>query len=738
MNAPVSRRSVLKGSLVLAFSLAGPALLAQTPKPRLPGDLARTPRLDAWLRIGADGVVTLMTGKVELGQGILTALGQLCADELDVEPARLRILSGDTRVCPPEGVTAGSMSIPNAGAAVRQASAEVRALLVSLAAERLRVPAKRLRVQDGTVKDTGGGAVTYWALVGGKVLNREATGTVAPKPASQRRHAGKPLPRVDLPAKVAGEARFVQDLRPDTLVHGRIVRAPTPDASLVGVDTAKVSAMPGVLKVVRDGDFLGVIATREWQAVKAAAALALAARWKDGQPLPVDPHAWLLSQPTQDTVIQHIERPTDVAPTRTLEATYRRPYQMHASIGPSCAVAAWDGATMTVDTHSQSVFETSEAIAKLLGLPKTQVHGRHVEGSGCYGHNGADDVAADAALLARALPGRAVRVQWSREDEHTHEPYGAAMVTKVSAGVDGNEDVLDWDYALWSTSHGTRPSGEPGNLLAGRSLAKPFKQPVPRNGGPPNYSADRNAIPLYAFPGQQVKTHFVRAMPLRVSSMRGLGAYANVFSIESFMDELAHAAGVDPVEYRLRQLQDERAKAVIARATERFGWSRFERRPHHGRGLAFARYKNLATYCAVCLEVFVDPATHAPRVVRAVIAADAGEVVNPDGLANQLEGGLLQSLSWSLKEAVRHDTRRILSRDWEGYPLLTFSEAPPVDVQLIDRPEEPFLGAGEASQGPTPAALANAVFDATGLRVRDLPLTAERLSALRRAQGAGQ
>ncbi|MCY1034951.1 molybdopterin-dependent oxidoreductase [Corallococcus sp. BB11-1] len=738
MSARVSRRSVLKGSLVLAFSLVVPAPSAQGQGRRLPGDLARTPGLDAWLRIGADGVVTLMTGKVELGQGILTALGQLCADELDVEPARLRILSGDTRVCPPEGVTAGSMSIPNAGAAVRQASAEVRALLVSMAATRLRVPEQRLRVQDGTVRAPGGSAVTYWALVGGQTLNREATGTVAPKAASQRRHAGRPLPRLDLPAKLTGEPRFVQDLRPDTLVHGRVVRAPTPGASLVAVETSRVAAMPGVLKVVRDGDFLGVIATREWLAVKAAAALALAARWKDGAPLPVDPHAWLLAQPTQDAVIHRVERPTDVAPTRTLEATYRRPYQMHASIGPSCAVAAWDGSTMTVDTHSQSVFETSEAIARLLGLRKEQVHGRHVEGSGCYGHNGADDAAADAALLARALPGHAVRVQWSREDEHTHEPYGAAMVTKVRAGVDANGDVLDWDYALWSTSHGTRPFAEPGNLLAGRSLAKPFAQPTPRNGGPPSYSADRNAIPLYVFPGQTVTTHFVRAMPLRVSSMRGLGAYANVFSIESFVDELAHSAGVDPAEYRLRQLQDPRAKAVILRATERFGWSRFERRPHHGRGLAFARYKNLAAYCAVCLEVFVDPATHAPRVVRAVLAADAGEVVNPDGLANQLEGGLLQSLSWSLKEAVHHDARRILSRDWEGYPILTFSEAPPVDVQLIDRPEEPFLGAGEASQGPAPAALANAVFAATGLRVRDLPVTPERLAALRRAQGSGQ
>jgi nicotinate dehydrogenase subunit B len=733
MSVPVSRRAVLKGSLVLAFALAGPeAWAAAGAKPKLPQDLAKTPGLDSWIRVGADGVVTLMTGKVELGQGILTALGQLCAEELDVEPARLRILSGDTRVCPNEGATAGSMSIPNGGAAVRQASAEVRALLVDMAAKKLRVPAKRLTVRDGTVQAPGGGAsVTYWALVGGQRLNREATGTAVAKPAAQRRYSGRTLHRLDLPAKVTGEPRFVQDLCGDTGVHGRVVRAPSPGASLVEVDIAPVSAMPGVLKVVRDGDFLGVIATREWQVVKAHAALVAAARWKDGPALPMDPYEWLLSQPSKDTVIHRMERVTDVAPTRTLEASYRRPYQMHAAIGPSCAVAEWDGATMTVHTHSQTVFETAEAISKLLGLKPEQVHLRHVEGSGCYGHNGADDAAADAAMLARALPGRAVRVQWSREDEHTCEPYGSAMVTRVSAGVDAEGSVLDWDYALWSTSHGTRPGGEPGNLIAGRSLAKPFAQPVPRNGGPPNYSADRNAIPLYAFPGQAVTTHFVTEMPVRVSSLRGLGAYANVFSIESFMDELAHAAKADPVEYRLRHLQDPRAKAVILRAAETFGWAGFQRSAHHGRGLAFARYKNLATYCAVCLEVFVEPSTHAVRVVRAVIAADAGEVVNPDGLSNQLEGGLLQSLSWSLKESVRYDARRILSRDWEGYPILTFSEAPPVTVRLIDRPEEPFLGAGEAAQGPTPAALANAVFDATGLRVRDLPLTADRLKASR-------
>ncbi|MFY0578060.1 molybdopterin cofactor-binding domain-containing protein [Cystobacter fuscus] len=408
---------------------------------------------------------------------------------------------------------------------------------------------------------------------------------------------------------------------------------------------------------------------------------------------------------------------------------------MHGSIGPSCAVAHWDGDVLTLHSHSQTIFETSAAIAKMLGLPADKVWGRHLSGAGCYGHNGADDAAADAALLARALPGRPVRVQWSRQDEHTCEPYGPAMVTKVRASVDAAGQVLDWTYELWSTSHGTRPGGEPGNLLAGRSPAKPFPQPVPRNGGPPNYAADRNAIPLYAFPGRRVTTHFVTEMPVRTSSHRSLGALANVFSIESFMDELAHAAGVAPLDYRLRHLEDPRAKDVLRKAAELLGGSARPRPPHHGRGLGFARYKNLASYCAVGLEVFVEPTTHALRVTRAVLAADAGEIVNPDGLTNQLEGGLIQTLSWCLKEEVRHDGRRILSRDWSSYPVLTFSEVPPVEVALIDRPGEPFLGAGEATQGPTAAALANAVFDATGLRARELPLTPQRLAALREAAG---
>ncbi|AEI65105.1 xanthine dehydrogenase family protein molybdopterin-binding subunit [Corallococcus macrosporus] len=732
MSLRPSRREVLQGSLLLAFALTGPRALGAAPGGAgLPGSLRRNPRLDAWLRIGADGGVTLKTGKVELGQGILTALGQLCADELDIDLSRLTVISGDTELSPYEGTTAGSNSVSEGGRAVRHASAEVRAILLDMASKQLGIPVEHLRVRDGTIRAGGakGASVTYWSLVGGKALSREATGTVKPKPPIARHHAGRSVPRLDLPGKIAGEASFVHDLRPANLVHGRVIRAPSHGASLLEVGAAAVERMPGVRKVVRDGDFLGVIATKEWQAIQAAAALARSARWREEATLPADPYAWLLAQPSRDLLIEDTVRPTDVAPTRTLEAQYRRPYQMHGAIGPSCAVAEWDGERLTLHTHSQSVFETSAAIARMLRVPVDHVHGKHLPGSGCYGHNGADDAAADAALLARALPGHAVRVQWSREDEHACEPYGSAMVMKARAGVDAEGNVLDWHYELWSTPHGTRPGGHPGNLLAGRSLASPTPMPTPGNGGPPNYAADRNAIPLYGFPGRKVMTHFIPRMPLRVSSLRGLGAYGNVFAIESFMDELAHAAKVDPVAFRLRQLQDARAKAVIQKAAERFGWTAAPRARGHGRGIGFARYKNLASYCAVCMEVRVAPETHAIQVLRAVLAADAGEIVNPDGLSNQLEGGLIQSLSWSLKEAVRHDARRVTSRDWRSYPILTFSEVPPIDVALIERPGEPLLGVGEAAQGPTSAALANALFDATGARLRELPLTPERLAA---------
>ena len=733
MGAVLSRRTALRGAITLAFSLAGPGAWAQPAQAparrRLPGDLDRNRSLDAWLRIGADGRVTLLTGKVELGQGVLTAFAQICADELDVDMARIDIISGDTAQSPNEGPTAGSFSMPDGGTAVKHACAEIRQVLLQMAADAWGVPPARLAVADGAIRDPSTGKrTTYAALAGGRRLMREATGDVAPKPVADQRWIGRSVARLDLPAKLTGRAIFVQDLRPEGLLHGRIVRPPERGARLLDADLAVAERMPGVVKVVRDGSFLGVIAEGEWTAIKAAEALRAACRRSDGTPVPADPYAWLLAQPSQDAAIRSQPRTGPATVARTLKAEYRRPFQMHGSIGPSCAVAQLADGELTVFTHSQTVFDTGPAIARLLGMAPDKVRMRHAQGSGCYGHNGADDVAADAALLARALPGRPVRVQWMRADEHGFEPYGPAMVTRVEADLDGEGNVLDWRYELWSTSHGVRPGGEPGNLLAGGELATPFAMPTPRDAPGPNYAAGRNAIPGYAFPGQQVSVHFITALPVRTSSHRSLGAFANVFSIESFMDELAHAVGADPLNYRLDQLDDQRGWAVLMRAAERFGWRAWKRTPGRGRGIGFARYKGLATWCAVCMEVEVDPSSGRALARRATLAADAGEVVSPDGLKNQLEGGLIQGLSWASKEQVRFEGDRVVSRDWASYPILTFGEVPEVEVELIDRPGEPFLGAGEAAQGPAAAAFANAVFDACSARVRDLPITPRKIA----------
>lgn len=730
-----SRRTFLKtaGYLSLAFAMPWDAALSQAPndKPRLPGDLESTRKLSAWLRINADQTVTLMVGKVELGQGILTAVAQVCADELDIDMRRLQIISGDTALVPNEGVTAGSTSVSNCATAVQHASAELRAILLALAAEKLQQDIASLQVQDGQVMATNGRSTHYWELVTGQTLEREATGKAKLKPAGQHRYIGQSIPRLDLAAKTMGDAIFVQEMRPKGMLFGHVVRPPTYTGKLLSVNEQTVRSMPGVVAVVRNGSFLGVIAKREAQALAAAQALEASAQWQVDKALPTHEGIYDWLRQTKPNRVIHIKNQTrsdTQTPTTTLSATYLRPYQMHGSIGTSAAIATMgtDG-VMLIQTHSQSVFETSLAIANMLGLEPAKVRCQHVQGSGCYGHNMADDAAADAALLAMAVPGQPVRLQYTREQEHLWEPYGSAMVVQTKAALDAQGQVLDWELQLWSTPHVARPSGAPGNLLSARYLDKPFAQPLPANYGAPNYAADRNAIALYDFPGHQVQTHFITDMPVRVSSTRGLGAYANVFAIESFMDELARATQADPVAYRLRHLKDPRARDAVQKAADAFGWTTWRASPNRGRGIAFAKYKNIAGYCAVAMEVEVNPRSGHIRVIRTVASADCGHIVSPDGVSNQIEGGLIQSLSWTLKEEVKFDDTRILSNDWSSYPILTFSEVPPVDVVLIDRPGAPFLGSGEASQGPTAAALANAVFDATGVRLRQIPFTPERV-----------
>jgi len=723
----------------------------------LPGSLAANPRLDTWLTFAPDGIVTLRIGKVELGQGILQVLAQVAADELDVPPGAIRIATATTVSGPNEGITAGSRTLEESGEAIRQACAEARALFLDAAAVRLGVPAEALDVRDGRII---GGPVerSYADLAADVDLAREATGAALPKATGQLRVVGRDHgPRIDLPARVFGETLFVHDLVLPDMAFGRVVRPPAYGARLESVDEAAVAALPGVLAVVRDGSFLGVVAGREEQAARAAEALAAAARWSAGPSLPDEASvsAALLAGPSEDTVARDDPAPDLAALGATVhEAVYSKPYTAHASIGPSAAVARFRGAAagetagpvplagtpadpdpadgaplLEVWCHSQGIHPLRGDLARVLGLPPEQVVVRHVDGAGCYGHNGADDAALDAALLARAVAPRPVKLLWTRADELGWEPYGSAMVVRVRAALTPAGEIARWEHDLWSDSHSTRPGKGPGtSLLAARYLADPV--PVaPHNDTPlPAGGSHRNSLPIYRIPSQRVVRHLVEG-PLRVSALRSLGAYANVFAIESTMDELAMACRLDPVTFRLRHLDDPRATAVIEAAVEASGWQPGRAGGSGagegaGRGLGFARYKNVGMYCAVVAEVTVEPDL---RVTRAWAAVDVGRVVSPDGVRNQVEGGILQATSWTLKERVRFDRTGVTSRSWETYPILTFAEAPAVEVVLLDHPDQPSKGAGEGAQGPTAAAIGNALVDALGLRVRDLPLTREQI-----------
>jgi CO/xanthine dehydrogenase Mo-binding subunit len=471
-----------------------------------------------------------------------------------------------------------------------------------------------------------------------------------------------------------------------------------------------------------------VLAEREETAIAAQNALRKASDWDAVPPLPQDIHAWLKSHASDHRVIS--EKTNLEAKSRaasTLEASYTKPYVSHASIGPSCAIAHFQGEKLIVWSQSQGIFNLRRDLALALGMREDKVAVRHAEGAGCYGHNGADDVALDAALLARRAGGRPVQVQWMRDDEFAWAPCGPAMALTLRAALDPQGNVVDWQHELWSNGHSGRPgrSDSPA-LVAAWHLARPFERPASINMPLPAGAADRNAIPLYDFPSQRITNHYVREMPVRTSALRSLGAYANVFAIESFMDELAAAAHVDPIAFRLRHLEDPRARAVIEAVARLAKWEEWTLAEGRGHGIGFAKYKNLGAYCAVVAEVEVE---HEVRVKRLVVAVDVGLVVNPNGVVNQIEGGAIQSTSWTLKEQVKLDERGITSLGWEDYPILKFSEVPAVEVELIDRPELPAVGAGEAAQGPTAAAIANAVAHALGLRVRELPLTSERVIA---------
>ncbi len=697
---------------------------------KLPGSLETNRALERWLRINRDGTVTVYTGKVEIGQGILTAIVQVVADELDVGLERIRLEPADTVHSPDEGMTSGSRSIQESAVALRYACAETRELLLQRAAQKFGVSLEQVMVTDGVISVRGGGSITYWDLADDNLLRREATAQTALKPAAEHQYIGTPVPRRDLPAKITGVPAYVQDMDSPGMLYGRVVRPPTYGARLAGLDDGEAKAMPGVVAVVRDGSFLGVVATREEQAVRAARRLARLAQWRNDATLPGDvtPGAYLLAQPARIEVISEKSGAAASAAATVHEATYTRPYIAHASMGPSCAVAQFADGAYTVWTHSQGIYPLRRDLAKTLAVRESAVTVIHREGAGCYGHNGADDVALDAALLARAAPGRPVQVQWMREDEFAWEPYGPAMLVRTRAALDAGGNIVDWQSDVWSYPHSTRPGAKDGvNLIAAWHLAQPFAAATPVDPALPAGGSHRNAIPLYDFPSQRVTSHLVLRSPLRASALRSLGAHANVFAIESFMDELAAAAGADPVEFRLRYLKDPRARAVIEAVARKSGWQPGAQGDGtRGRGIGFARYKNLGCYVAVVAEVNVEAEV---RVIRAWAAVDVGLAVNPDGVINQIEGGIVQAASMTLKEQVVFDRERVTSRSWDEYPILKFGEAPQVEVVLLNRPDQPPLGTGEGATGPTAAAIANAVAGALGARVRDMPLTRERVIA---------
>jgi nicotinate dehydrogenase subunit B len=736
MNAVLSRRAMLAGTgaLVVAFRLSPVHAQTETgkgggPSKRgLPGSLDDTPRIDAWIRVDAGGGVTILTGKAELGQGLKTALLQVAAEELKVPLATLTLVTADTGRTADEGYTAASHSMQDSGTAIRNAAAQARDILIGEAARRLGVAESSLRADNGAVLAPNGARIGYGELVRDQLFAVDAKPTSPLTLPADFTVMNRAVPRIDIPAKVTGGAAYIQDMRPPGMLHGRVVRPPSYGAVLDRADTAAVERMPGVVKVVRDGNFLGVLAMREWAVIEAMRVLAAEASWRETPTLP-DADALaaaLMALPSQDTTIRDVGEPG--AAGRVIEGTFSRPYLTHGSIGPSCALAEMQDGALAIWTHTQGVFPLRKAIAAMLEWPTEKVRCIHAEGAGCYGQNGADDVAADAALLAVAMPGRPIRVQWMREQEHAWEPFGPGMVVKLMAAVGRDGAIVDWHHEVWSQSHMMRP-GPPGTLLAALHKAEPAPPAPPVALAQPEGGGDRNAIPLYVMPNAKVISHFLPEMPLRGSSMRSLGGYLNVLSIESVMDDLARASAQDPVAFRLRHLEDPRARAVVELAASRFNWSA-RPKPSRGTGcgFAFARYKNLEAWCAVAVELDIAHETGRLRVRRVVAAVDTGQVVNPDGVRNQIEGGILQSMSWTLFERVTFDRTRVTSVDWSAYPILRFGSVPDkIEVHIVDRPGDGFFGVAEAAQGPSGAALANAIRDATGQRLHELPFTAARI-----------
>ncbi|MGB6986635.1 MAG: molybdopterin cofactor-binding domain-containing protein [Candidatus Aquilonibacter sp.] len=673
------------------------------------------PNVGSWLALEPDGSVTIFYGKVEQGTGIQTAIAQLVADELDVAFEHIHVIQGDTDLTPDQGYTAGSASLSVGSVPIRHAAAQARATLIVMAAARLKVAPGTLATRDGAVVSTTDATVhvPYGELVSAGRFPGTIGNDVQLKSPASYRVVGKPVPRVDIPTKLNGSFRYVQNVRLPGMVHARMIHPQRLGQIALRVDVASLGELQSKVQVVHREGFVAVAATREWDAVSAAATLKV--EWSDTVNLSSDEQIGQVLRTTLGTERTLLETANVFAPAgaRELRATYVWPFQSHGSIGPSCGVADVRPNHITIWSGSEGTNFLRRSIAALLRRPESDIVVKYVEASGAYGHNGADDAAAAAALVSAAI-GKPVRMQWMRVDETRWDPKGPAMLMDLAASLDASGHVVAWSFHGYSPTHQGRPDGTPGSLLAGRLLGEAL-QTAPFVGG------DRNAPTNYAFTNQRVVITDLQSAALRQSALRGLGGTANTFANESFVDELAHTANANPIDFRLAYLSDDpRARAVLEAVRPAF-------RP--GRGVAFVRYENNAAYVAAVVDLRVDHKSGHVKLNHVWVAHDCGLIVNPNGLRNQIEGNVIQAASRALVEEVRFSADGVTSRDWETYPILRFSDVPQIDVTLLDQPDQPILGAGEATTTVIAPAIANAIFAQTGARLRDVPLTPARVKA---------
>jgi len=727
----LTRRGLLKsgGALMVSFAL-GAALPKRSLAQNGPGGPAAD--VDSFIAIHTDGSVTIYTSKVDIGTGLATAFRQTAAEELGIPVERFNVVEGDTATTPNHGGTGGSSGIPRGAADIRRAAATARQALLDLGAKQLNRPAAELTISNGEVRPVNGSqGIAVATLIGGKRFSLKVDPQAPLKDPATYTVVGKPILRADVPAKCTGRHVYLQDLSVPGMLHGRVVRPPATGAKLLRVDESSIRAIPGV-RVVRVESFLGVVAKDEWAAIRAARELK--ATWSEGSGLPGSAgfERTLREGPVDrdQSVANRGDAPTALAAVKPLSATYYWPFQSHASLAPSCAVADVKESGTTVWSASQNPFGLRGNLAKVFGIPQEKIHVIYMDGSGSYGGNGSDDAAADALLLSRAA-GQPVRVQWMREDEHGWDPKGPAQLLDVRGAIDANGNIVAWKTEMWL----------PGGPQGERALLGPESAGLAQGHGQNAGAMTLNTDPPYATANLRVVAHSLKDTPLRLSNLRAPGKIANVFAVESFTDELAVAAAMDAAAFRRRALTDPRAIAVLERALAMIEW---QPRPspnpkaavgnlHVGRGVAYMRYKQAENYVAMAMEVAVDRATGRVAVRRVTCAHDCGLIVNPDGLRNQVEGNIMQTLSRTLHEEVMFDRSRVTSVDWASYPVLTFPEAPAIEVALIDHPDQPSYGAGEAASAPVAAALANAIFDATGVRLRIVPFTAARVKAALRA-----